>query len=234
MGKGLGSSGAFSVALAAALLQHSNHYLTPSLDLIRGSALKSENTIHGKTSGIDVEVSLLGGTRAFKNGQSRLVRNPSESYHIVLIDTGIPRNSKMMISAAKASLAGMNEEEMDTILTELELLAVKLVDDCGDFEKILPIYQNFLQSIGVSNSNIESFISAAKNCSLSSKNTGAGGGGFIYVLLPRGLLYWIKLWHLKWSLAQDPRTKDHHYKLSNVALTEKGVQISFQNFENKD
>jgi len=196
--------------------------------MIKECALKLENIFHGKTSGIDVEVSVLGGTRAFNDGESVLVGNPSNCFHVVLVDTGVPRDSKKMITIAKGMMAKMSEEERLRRLCELEKL-VKLLaseDACGLAHNVEP-FQRFLVDIGVSHPSIDGFIAVLhETCGVQAKITGAGGGGFMYALFPKSPLHVLRVMKLKRILKMDPRTRDYNYTLSDVQYTGKGVQVA--------
>lgn len=228
-GKGLGSSGSFATAFSAALLQCLDPSTSPSLDRIKEEALKMESIFHGKTSGIDVEVSVYGGTRAFKDGKSRPVPNPSDCFNVVLVDTNIPRDSKKLIEIAKDSMAKMDKKGRDGSLKALEEIIEGLEHNgsCG-FEKAIGPFQDLLTSLGVSHPAIDGFVALAKENGIESKLTGAGGGGFMLALLPKGPMYYVKLIQLKTALKSDPRTIEFQYTLSDLSTTDKGFRVSYK------
>lgn len=228
-GKGLGSSGSFATSFSAALLQYIDPESTPDLDRIKKEALKIESIFHGMTSGIDVEVSVYGGTRAFKEGKSRPVPNPSDCFNVVLVDTNIPRDSKKMITIAKENLAKMEEEDREASLKELEgyISKIEEIGSCGCGEAIAP-FQDFLVRLGVSHLAIDGFVSLSKKHGILAKLTGAGGGGYMLAMLPKGPMYYVKLLQLKHALKNDPKTKDFEYTLSDLTTTKKGVRVSYK------
>ncbi|XP_076453293.1 mevalonate kinase-like [Babylonia areolata] len=126
VGAGLGSSAAFSVCLAAMLLQLSGQTRTRPSDTISESAERQgdaepsksssvndwseadrllinrwaflgEKIIHGQPSGIDNSVSSLGGAICFKNKVIDPVKKMPR-LRILLINTKVPRSTKMLVA----------------------------------------------------------------------------------------------------------------------------------------
>lgn len=230
-GKGLGSSGAFCVSLTAALLCFRDGSDQLDLDEVRHLALQGETMIHGKTSGIDVEISTFGGTRAFSNGQSTRITNPLDCYRLLLVDTGVPRQARQFISKAKAVMSEWTPAERQAILEPLEGHIEKLIQDhtwCIS-SGILEAFQTFLADrLQVSHPAIDGLVQVAKErFGLAAKMTGAGGGGFAFVLLPRSLpTYWLRRWQLGVALKQDTRTQPYSYTFTGLHTTSKGVHVS--------
>lgn len=224
-GKGLGSSGSFSVALSAALLQYLSPRAAPSRDRIKEEALKMESIFHGKTSGIDVDVAVHGGTRAFKDGHSKAVPNPSSGFNVVLVDTNIPRDSKHMIAVAKDSIAKMTQDDREAALKKLEDILNSASCGCGD--AVAP-FQAFLARLGVSHPAIDGFVDLAKEHGVQAKITGAGGGGYMLGMFPKGPMYYLKMVQIRQALKSDPRTRKFQYTLSDLKTTDHGVAVSFK------
>lgn len=229
MGKGLGSSGAFSTALAAALLQHKDHSVAPSKEAIKEQALRGESLFHGKTSGIDVEVSVFGGTRAFNGGTSKAIANPSDCYHVMLVDTDVPRNAKEMISKAKDGMAAMDPGKREAELARLESYIQRIVEgDCRGFRGYFSEFQAFLRVIGVSHPAIDGFESVLLDgkWGVEAKITGAGGGGYLVALFPKNwFMRWLRKFQIRRALSADPRTQPYTYTMTSVQNTSLGVKV---------
>uniref|UniRef100_A0ABM0MIQ6 Mevalonate kinase n=1 Tax=Saccoglossus kowalevskii TaxID=10224 RepID=A0ABM0MIQ6_SACKO len=125
-GSGLGSSAAYSVSLAAALLTYSgvvtpindendNKYMKwtkDDLELINKWGFEAERIIHGTPSGIDNSVSTYGGAIHFKRVKDTdgemvpqitpLQRVPE--LRILLVNTRIPRITKILVANVKKKL----------------------------------------------------------------------------------------------------------------------------------
>lgn len=225
IGRGLGSSGALSAALVAALL-HLRDGQPLDKKAVKAAALKIETLFHGKTSGIDVEVSTYGGTRAFLNGKSEPISDPAREYHILLVDTGIPRDSKTMISRAKQSMADMEDTERKSMLANLENIVNRLRCAGISLEEAMGPFQRFLERLGVGHPAICGFIDVAQErFRISSKITGAGGGGCLYALASHDLDPEETISTLQSVLVEDTRTKAYTYSISIVNNTDIGVQV---------
>lgn len=100
VGAGLGSSSAFSVSLAGALLKC---FLgtKPDNQLINKWAFQSEKQFHGKPSGIDNNIATAGGTLIFKDNSIRQAHNMRLT-KIILVDTKVKRNTKTLVSGTIA------------------------------------------------------------------------------------------------------------------------------------
>jgi mevalonate kinase len=214
-----------ATALVAALL-HRRDGQPLEKESVRDAALKIETLFHGKTSGIDVEVSTYGGTRAFLNGHSEPIPDPAREYHLLLVDTGIPRDSKTMISRAKQSMADMQDAERHSMLANLESIVNRLRGRSIRLEEAMGPFQVFLERLGVGHPAITGFIGVAKDkLGITSKITGAGGGGCLYALVPKTLDPQETIKALKVALEEDLRTNPYTYSISIVKNTDIGVQI---------
>ena len=94
-GCGLGSSGALSVAVAAAfyLLLHKEL----NKEEVKRWALKAENVFHGKTSGIDVHCSLYGGMVKYQNGVFSSMAFKRDCFPgAIIINTAVKRSTRTL------------------------------------------------------------------------------------------------------------------------------------------
>ncbi|VDN03081.1 unnamed protein product [Thelazia callipaeda] len=122
---GLGSSGAYCVCIAAALLQTAGLIPAPSipvndegsltwedkhLDMIRKWSAAAESLIHGRASGLDAAVCTYGGVACFKPGTciqhlrklSKLFSLPD--LRVILVNSRIERNTSRMVQTVKERL----------------------------------------------------------------------------------------------------------------------------------
>lgn len=129
IGAGLGSSAAFSVAVAASCLRlqallypaRSSHnaeivsacgaagageVCSPSsaaLDTINGWAFSSEILLHGSPSGLDNTTSCYGGLVRFSRKGGEKFENISgvPALHILLVNTRVPRSTKQLVAGVR-------------------------------------------------------------------------------------------------------------------------------------
>uniref|UniRef100_A0A8C8S4L0 Mevalonate kinase n=1 Tax=Pelusios castaneus TaxID=367368 RepID=A0A8C8S4L0_9SAUR len=205
-GAGLGSSAAYSVCLAAALLTACGAIGRPpeegmsvarwpeeELDLINRWAFRGEQVIHGKPSGVDNSVGTWGGVLRFQSGKiTSLKRVPT--LRILLTNTKVSRSTKLLVAGVKDKIlkfpAIMNPvlASIDAISQEcesvLEALAVNpLQEHYSVLEELFDINQHHLNVIGVGHSSLDRVCRATAARGLHSKLTGAGGGGCAITLL---------------------------------------------------
>uniref|UniRef100_A0A3P8XDF1 Mevalonate kinase n=1 Tax=Esox lucius TaxID=8010 RepID=A0A3P8XDF1_ESOLU len=112
-GAGLGSSSAYSVCLAAALLSASGTIPSPlsdqentarwgvaEMELINRFAFQGERIIHGNPSGVDNAVGTWGGILRYHSGKiTPLSRVPM--LRILLTNTKVPRSTKVLVAGVK-------------------------------------------------------------------------------------------------------------------------------------
>ncbi|KAJ8436823.1 hypothetical protein Cgig2_032051 [Carnegiea gigantea] len=208
LGSGLGSSAAFCVSLSGALLaltasaglDYSNQgwatYEETGLDLVNKWALEGEKIIHGKPSGIDNTVSTYGNMIKFRSGELSRVKS-NLPLRMLITNTRVGRNTKALV-------AGVSERKLrhpdamasvfdavDSISKELSaIIQTPANDDISvtereeKLEELMEMNQGLLQCMGVSHASIETVLRTTLKYKLSSKLTGAGGGGCVLTLLP--------------------------------------------------
>ncbi|XP_025090964.1 mevalonate kinase-like isoform X2 [Pomacea canaliculata] len=143
VGAGLGSSAAFSVCLAAVLLQWSGQIsckspqhlpredyrgdtaMSGSLGwsrdeqlLINKWAFLGEKIIHGQPSGIDNSISTLGGAISFQNKIIETVQKMPK-LRILLTNTKVPRSTKLLVAGVR------KRHEKHTLVMEHMLEAIE-------------------------------------------------------------------------------------------------------------
>jgi mevalonate kinase len=125
LGAGLGSSGAFSVAMAGALINlraqmetgihvftgmDSGSTMTPCADVLAEInlwAFASEVIIHGEPSGLDNTTSCYGGAIRMSKKSSPPFEclKQAPALNILLTNTKVPRSTKVLVAGVKAYLA---------------------------------------------------------------------------------------------------------------------------------
>ncbi|XAR52581.1 Mevalonate kinase [Bertholletia excelsa] len=210
LGSGLGSSAAFCVSLSAALIALSGSVNSFSdqawlqlgeneLDLVNKWAFEGEKIIHGKPSGIDNTVSTYGNMIKFRSGElTRLKSNMP--LKMLITNTRVGRNTKALV-AGVAERARRHPDTMTSVFEAVHsisnevatLIQSPAVDYTAASEKeekleeLMEMNQGLLRCMGVSHASIETVLQTTLKYKLTSKLTGAGGGGCVLTLLPTSL-----------------------------------------------
>ncbi|KAF3538978.1 hypothetical protein F2Q69_00024887 [Brassica cretica] len=203
-GSGLGSSAAFCVALTAALIASSSSDKTrgdgwsslneTNLELLNKWAFEGEKIIHGKPSGIDNTVSAYGNMIKFCSGEiTRLQSNMP--LRMLITNTKVGRNTKALVSGVSERTV-RHPEAMNSVFNAVDSISkevaaiIQTKDEISVTEKeesvkeLMEMNQGLLESMGVSHSSIDTVIQTTHKHKLTSKLTGAGGGGCVLTLLP--------------------------------------------------
>ncbi|KAL9272549.1 Mevalonate kinase-like protein [Drosera capensis] len=208
LGSGLGSSAAFCVSLSGAMVALSGcisldssqegwlSYGESDLELVNKWAFQGEKIIHGKPSGIDNTVSTYGNMIKFRSGVlTRLKSNMP--LKMLVTNTRVGRNTKALVAgvserairhqdAMEAVFSAVDSisKEMSTIIQSPATDDVTITEREGKLEELMEMNQGLLQCMGVSHASIETVLRTTLKYKLSSKLTGAGGGGCVLTLLP--------------------------------------------------
>ncbi|XP_068937730.1 mevalonate kinase [Petaurus breviceps papuanus] len=209
-GAGLGSSAAYSVCLAAALLASceeitgrlkegttSAGWTEEELNLINRWAFLGEKVIHGSPSGVDNSISTWGGALRFQGGNILPLRR-IPALRILLTNTKVPRSTKVLVAQVKDRLLKFPEimnpllASMDAISQECErVLGMMAVTPAPEqylvLEELIDMNQHLLNAIGVGHASLDRLCRVTASHGLHSKLTGAGGGGCSFTLLRPGL-----------------------------------------------
>ncbi|NXL57622.1 KIME kinase, partial [Chordeiles acutipennis] len=209
-GAGLGSSAAYSVCLAGALLTACGAISCPlkegestarwpeeELNLINSWAFQGERVIHGNPSGVDNAVGTWGicwGTARERGQEVSLVASRVPTLRILLTNTKVPRSTKILVAGVKEKIlkfpAIMNPvlDSIDAISQECQSVLEAMPANPSPehypvLEELFDINQHHLNVMGVGHPSLDRLCQVTMAHGLHSKLTGAGGGGCGITLL---------------------------------------------------
>ncbi|CAK6440448.1 unnamed protein product [Pipistrellus nathusii] len=209
-GAGLGSSAAYSVCLAAALLtlceeipnplkggEAASRWTAEDLEVINQWAFQGERVIHGNPSGVDNAVSTWGGALRYQQGKISPLQRPP-ALKILLTNTKVPRSTKALVLGVRNRLLKFPEivapllTSMDAISLECErvlgeMAAAPAPEHYLVLEELIDMNQHHLNALGVGHASLDQLCQVTMARGLHSKLTGAGGGGCGITLLRPGL-----------------------------------------------
>ncbi|KAL8541128.1 hypothetical protein ACS0TY_002417 [Phlomoides rotata] len=174
------------------------------LELLNKWAFEGEKMIHGKPSWIDNTVSTYGNMINFRSDELTHIRT-NMPLKMLKTNTKFGRNTKSLVPD-------------DLAITEKE----------EKLEKLLEMSQGFLQCMGVSQDSIENVIRTTLKYKLSTKLTGAGGGGCVLTLLPTRLGTLKDQWENtlpSWGKSDDPCTAWEGDACNNSRVPSLGLSI---------
>lgn len=206
-GAGLGSSAAYSVCLAAALLcasgaipaplrewDHTARWCQEDLERINSWAFQGEMIIHGNPSGVDNAVGTWGGMLRFLAGKIiPLSRVPL--LRILLTNTKVPRSTKVLVARVKDKINKFPSimtpvlDSVDAISCTCERVLSEMTcepitgEHYNILEELIDINQHHLNAMGVGHPALDTLCQVTMTKGLHSKLTGAGGGGCGITLL---------------------------------------------------
>ena len=186
---GLGSSASTMVAVASAVGRLRSLRLRAS-DIIRFSMV-GEREVHGHPSGIDAAVCAIGGVVLFRPGTDPKRVSLEGRRSLIVAFTGKKRSTKRQISR----VAGVKEtfpslfDGLTEAVSETSLMAARRLAE-GDTEglgRLMSFNHAVLSTLGVSNRPLDRLVELALSLGASgAKLTGAGGGGSVVAVAPRG------------------------------------------------
>jgi D-glycero-alpha-D-manno-heptose-7-phosphate kinase len=198
-GSGLGSSSSITVALLHALYAHQNTLVTAKN--LAEEACRIEIDILKKPIGKqDQYAAAFGGVNQFIfHSDGKTSRNPVQMEHslkrkfassLLLYYTGITRNADQILSKQKQNYASETYiqimDQMISLVTPFkEAISAGDVIKCGELmDRNWELKQKMAP--GISNPHIQQMYEMAKNeGALAGKIAGAGGGGFLLLVVPR-------------------------------------------------
>lgn len=181
-GSGLGSSAAFSVALARALNENSNNS-----DFLFKQAKEFEDEIHGGSSGIDTFTVISGGLCSISalntfTKMSGILLERLKRFKFSLIDT----NSSRIVREIKSKIIKNDLDEYLPVVQEISrTFQSKLEADQLSLQDLIELFnrsQEALVNLKVSTPLINLITRRLSISTVGVKITGAGGGGCLLVV----------------------------------------------------
>ncbi|KAJ9094961.1 hypothetical protein QFC21_005753 [Naganishia friedmannii] len=169
--------------------------------LINEWAFLAEKVIHGNPSGIDNAVAVRGGGLTFEraiNGKQGGMKSLQgfKSVRLLLTDTRVPRQTKLLVAGvgermtADPAWGTRMMDGIQSISDEAQALLTDVSKSRGDFvtglSSLLDRNHEYLAELGVSHPALELIRTKTGSAPyhLSTKLTGAGGGGCAVTLIP--------------------------------------------------
>lgn len=169
--------------------------------LINGWAFLAEKVIHGNPSGIDNAVAVNGGalgfTRAMEGRPGGMTSLQGfKSIRFLLTDTKVPRSTKILVAGVAAKMQADPEDGKrvmaaiqaisDKATTLLTSTTVPREELLSGLAALIDENHEHLAHLGVSHPTLELIRSKTRSSPyhLSTKLTGAGGGGCAVTLIP--------------------------------------------------
>lgn len=180
---GLGSSGAFCVALSGVLYQTQG---ITDLEKINALAFQGERFIQGNPSGVDNTVSTFGGLLKFQSGKFESLKL-TESLKVLIVQSRQPRQTKLQIQNVR-NLYDTFRDLTEHILSAIDNVSLEFLNSIDPLnipamQRLFTINQGLLYSLGVSTPILDSIVQIGKKHGLSGKLTGGGGGGCLCFLI---------------------------------------------------
>ena len=185
-GRGMGSSAAFCVATAAALL-HLYTGKPHDKETINTLAYKCEHHFHGMPSGVDVSASCFGGLIYYRREfeflkyisalNFKIPKNIQE--RLVLIDTGKPIESTSEMVKAVGKKYNTETASMEQTLIGIEKITKRMVvsivkEDLALFRECIEENQKLLVDFGIVSKKTQNILEELSPYGVG-KVTGAGG-----------------------------------------------------------
>ncbi|KAH7106493.1 cystathionine beta-l [Auriculariales sp. MPI-PUGE-AT-0066] len=176
---------------------------TDAADEVNRWAFVAEKVLHGTPSGVDNAVAVFGGALAFSRGGASYGRKAGmesiqgfKSMRFLLTDSRVPRDTKSLV-AGVAKKKEAEPEAVEAILKAIQSIADEAQRALADPElprekllwalaQLIDENHGHLKTLGVSHPALEKIRALTNGApyALSTKLTGAGGGGCAVTLIP--------------------------------------------------
>jgi mevalonate kinase len=182
---GLGSSAAVCVATVAAISELFDGGL--AREKISELSLEGEKVIHGTPSGVDNNIATFGGVMKYKRGAGFERFKLEEVPHFVIGNTRRKRSTRMMVEGVR-ELMDRNPSVIHAIINAINIVSedgfnALVESDHQRIGELMNINHGLLSALGVSTSELDALVYAARReGALGAKLTGAGGGGCMIAL----------------------------------------------------
>lgn len=191
-----------------------------------------EKLMHGRPSGIDNTTCTFGSivvTSQEPNRPGELVFRFLENIpqiNLLLISTGVSRNTANLVAKVR-QLRESNSTAVDAIFNAMDVIALeafKTLNALGLTKSdslfktlggLMELNHGLLRTLGVSHESLEHIVSVSNHYGLSSKLTGAGGGGYAITLVPPNFST-NQLEEMKNELGPS-------FKVTEISIAENGV-----------
>jgi len=188
-GSGLGSSAALSLAMARAV---ADAFRTPADDAsLREVSMACERQAHGRPSGIDTEVCLLGRPVWVQPGEpfEALDGDGLAQIGLIVLDSGPGGATARMIHRVSvfrdANLKRFQTLTLDTQKRSMKACEALLSGDAHTLGAMLTAQHAALSEIGVSTPKLDKVVTCARELGAAgAKLSGAGGGGVAVAVAP--------------------------------------------------
>ena len=211
MGAGMGSSAATILSVMKAVIIKLKLQISDS-DLFK-IALEAETMQHGKTSGLDLKISLNGGCHYVEAQQ--LQERMAPQFPLLLVNTGRPLSStgECVTTSAKHFTASNLLDDFASVTKMIDTALIN--NDLHAFCSGIQYNHRLLQTIGVVPSKVSSFIQKIEQLGAAAKICGAGtiAGDAAGVMLVVG----------GESAAMVDLCKQFHYEVMPIACEPNGV-----------
>lgn len=182
---GMGSSASAFVSTALAAFRAAG--VDPSKAQLFDAAMVGEKLVHGRPSGVDVEISISGGIMTYvKGSESRHIEIDAD-FPLLVVNTGLERSTGDMVERFRSSLESGGEEKkgllgtMGAITESIEAALGNM--DLDLIGHLMTANHCLLSSFGVSVPALDTIVAQSIMAgALGAKLTGAGGGGSAIVL----------------------------------------------------
>ncbi len=189
VGAGLGSSA--SLAAAYALAYTALHGAPLGRDDLVRASYEAEKVAHGRPSGVDNTVAVVGGTLLYRRGEGfrRVDVRLPEGSALLVVDSGVSRSTRRAVEdvLARAEATWRAAEHIYRAADEIVDLALEAFrrGDARLLGELMDLNQGLLNAMGASSEVIESIVFEARRAgAYGAKLTGAGRGGAVIVLAP--------------------------------------------------
>jgi len=187
---GMGSSASAFVSVALATYQALG--AKPSKKELFDAAMVGERSVHGKPSGVDVEVAISGGIMRYSKGEGSSPISLGSELPLLVINTGLERRTGDMVEKFRSSLES-GGKEMQALLEAIgevtfQLEGALLEGNLSLVGRLMTANHVLLSRFGVSAPMLDLVVASSVMCgALGAKLTGAGGGGSAIALAPQNV-----------------------------------------------
>lgn len=170
VGCGMGSSAAMILCVMHALALQQDLHVSPESYLEH--AKETENLQHGRSSGVDLQVSLRGGCLRFQQGISQPRNIPNMP--LFMVNSGKPQSTTGECVSAVAHKINNPITLTDFAAVTNAMDAAIGLQDLAEFQRAIQANHRLLVDIGVVPEKVQSFITAIEQSGGAAKICGAG------------------------------------------------------------